>query len=452
MKLSTKYLINIVASILFFPIAFLGVNFLYYVTLTYLIDHQGQVHYEPNKLESDWKSDVEGFSGKSNREITSAFPHMKQYKHSDIVWINDKGKVMFSNSERLAKKGEVIHVSELIKLMEQNQKKYLLLSAYVNGSEDSGYAFLETPRSIIGSQWEVMRAKYSYIWFIALIFVCSLFVINSWMFFAKIQKRLISLGNHMKKQDNDGIPEFVTVKQKDELGQVEYSFNQMVEELRNSRQKEREEGEIRKNLIADLSHDLRTPLTVIRGHTFTLKNEISSENGKHSLGIINDKITFMGELIDNLSSFSLLAAGKLPLHKKSCDILKIIRSSLTAWYPIFEKEHFTIDIDLQENIEWEIDETWLKRILDNIFQNVLRHAHSGKYVSVQTKLIENKPVIIIEDRGPGMNNKSERKGAGIGLSIINMMLKQMGLEHKIKSNQNGTVFIIYPNSNEYVKP
>ena len=49
----------------------------------------------------------------------------------------------------MAKKGEVIHLSELIKMIEQNEKKYLLLSAYVNGSEDSGYAFLETPRSII---------------------------------------------------------------------------------------------------------------------------------------------------------------------------------------------------------------------------------------------------------------------------------------------------------------
>lgn len=78
----------------------------------------------------------------------------------------------------------------------------------------------------------------------------------------------------------------------------------------------------------------------------------------------------------------------------------------------------------------------------------MRHANSGKYVSVQTKLIENKPVIIIEDMGPGMNYKSERKGAGIGLSIINMMLSQMRLEYKIKSNQNGTVFIINQNSSE----
>lgn len=112
--------------------------------------------------------------------------------------------------------------------------------------------------------------------------------------FCENTEKVNFFGESYEKQDNDGIPEFVTVKQKDELGQVEYSFNQMVEELRNSRQKEREEGEIRKNLIADLSHDLRTPLTVIRGHTFTLKNEVNSENGKHSLGIINDKITFMG--------------------------------------------------------------------------------------------------------------------------------------------------------------
>ncbi|XBO85630.1 histidine kinase dimerization/phospho-acceptor domain-containing protein [Bacillus licheniformis] len=116
------------------------------------------------------------------------------------------------------------------------------------------------------------------------------------------------------------MPKPLVIKQFDELGQVEHSFNQMVDKLRISRRKEQDEAEIRKNLIAGLSHDLRTPLTIIRGHTFSLRDENISEKGKHSLQMINDKISFIGDLIDNLSSFTLLAASKLPIFKERSDI------------------------------------------------------------------------------------------------------------------------------------
>lgn len=445
MKLSTKYLITIISSVFFFPIAFLGVNFVYYMTLTYIIDNQGNTHYEPEKLEKQWKNDVTDLKGKTNEEIFSSFSKMEQYKHSNMIWMNNDGKVLYSTSPRFTKGKTDLTVSDVIQIINKDDKKYLLFHAYLKGEEDSGYAILETPQSIIGTQWEVLRTKYSYLWFIALIAVCSLFVFNSWLFFAKLHKRLITLQKHMKKQDDDGIPKLLAIKQYDELGQVEHSFNQMVAALKISRIKEQEEAEIRKKLIADLSHDLRTPLTIIRGHTFSLTDENFSEKGKHSLQAINDKIAFMGDLIDNLSSFSLLAAGKLPLNKERSDILRIVRSSLTGWYPIFEKEQFVIDIDLDEPIVWEVDETWLKRILDNLFQNILRHAYSGKYVSVQTKMMDDRSVLLIEDKGPGIDTVSERKGASIGLSIIEMMLKQMELQSEIKSSSSGTLFQIYKN-------
>ncbi|MFT0799927.1 ATP-binding protein [Bacillus swezeyi] len=85
----------------------------------------------------------------------------------------------------------------------------------------------------------------------------------------------------------------------------------------------------------------------------------------------------------------------------------------------------------------------LKRILDNLFQNILRHAYSGKYVSVKTKMSGGRPVLQIKDRGPGFDAVSGKKGAGIGLSIIEMMLKQMDLHSKINSDSDGTMFMIY---------
>ncbi|WP_307892144.1 HAMP domain-containing sensor histidine kinase [Bacillus swezeyi] len=445
MKLSTKYLMNIITSLLFFPIAFFLVNFIYFITLTYIIDDQSITHYEPEQLEKRWKSDVANLKGKTNEEILSSFSGKKRYKDSDIIWMNDEGKVLYSTSAGYPEGKTDLTVTDVFNMMRRDNKNYFLLQVYLKGKEDSGYAILETPRSLIGTEWAFLREKYTHLWFTIVIGVFLLFVFNSWRFFSKLQKRLVNLEKHMKTQGDDGIPQPLGIKRNDELGQVEYSFNHMVEELRTSRRKEREEAEIRKKLIADLSHDLRTPLTVIRGHTFSLKDEDISEKGSHSLQVINDKIAFIGDLIDNLSSYSLLAAGRLPLHKERTDVLRVIRSSLAGWYPIFEKEQFDVDIDLKQPIEWDIDETWLKRILDNLFQNILRHAYSGKYVSVKTKMSCGRPVLQIKDRGPGFDAVSGKKGAGIGLSIIEMMLKQMDLHSKISSDSDGTIFMIYKN-------
>ena len=442
MKLSTKYLINIVVSVLFFPLAFIVVNFVYYITLTYIIDQQNHIYYEQTKLETVWKQDTKRWSGQSDTEILEDFQNNQQYKHSNITWITDDGNVLYSSANATKLSKPSLNITEVTEWTKKASEQNLVISGYIKGSQHQGYSFLETPYSIVGSQWEIMRKKYAPFWFLGFLLICLLFVFNSWIFFSKIQKRLVRLQDHMQKVDQDGIPKIMKVRHEDELGQVEHSFNNMVNKLKESKDKEKEETELRKKLIADLSHDLRTPLTVIRSHAFILDHEQLSEKGNHSVQMINDKITHMGELIDNLSSFSLLVAGKLPIHMQPTDTVKLIRSSLTSWYPLFEKERFDINIDLQHPLHWEIDELWFKRILDNIFQNILRHASSGKYISVETYQKDQSYGILIKDHGPGLDSFSDHKGAGIGLSIIEMMCKQMDLSYKIDSDEQGTEIII----------
>lgn len=442
MKLSTKYVINIIVSVLFFPLAFIIVNFVYYVTLTYIIDQQNHIYYEKEKLETVWRQDANRWSGQSDAEILTDFQNNQQYKHSNMVWISDDGEVLYMSAKATTLPKSPLNVSEVTEWTQKASQQNLVISGYIKGSQHQGYGFLETPYSIVGSQWEIMRKKYAPFWFLGFLCICLLFLFNSWIFFSKIQKRLVRLQDHMQKVDQDGIPNIMKVRHEDEIGQVEHSFNQMVNKLKQSKYKEQEETELRKKLVADLSHDLRTPLTVIRSHAFILDHESLSEKGSHSVQIINDKITHMGELIDNLSSFSLLAAGKLPIHIQSTDVVKVIRSSLTSWYPLFEKEHFEINILLEHPLVWEIDELWFKRILDNIFQNILRHASVGKYISVETYPQGLNAGIRIQDHGPGLDNMSDHKGVGIGLSIIEMMCKQMNLWYTMNSNEQGTVIMI----------
>ncbi|MFS8630320.1 MAG: hypothetical protein LOD92_04015, partial [Bacillales bacterium] len=87
------------------------------------------------------------------------------------------------------------------------------------------------------------------------------------------------------------------------------------------------------------------------------------------------------------------------------------------------EKDFEIDIDIQtEAISWEIDPQWMERIIENLLQNVIRHASDGKYIGFFLKDGQ----LLIKDHGTGFQEKSEHQGAGIGLTIVNVMINEMG--------------------------
>ncbi|WP_223069077.1 sensor histidine kinase [Paenibacillus caui] len=272
-------------------------------------------------------------------------------------------------------------------------------------------------------------------------FIIVAFVILSWLFFLKLQKRLARLQEVMSfPANNNSFPKSISVQsdRMDEIDQLGSSYNWMIQQLEDSRKREYEEELLRHRLIANLSHDLRTPLTILRGHVTRLNKESMSLEGQNSLTEINHTITRVGDLMDDLLSYTLLTSGKHPFGPVSTDIGRLVRASVAAWYPVFEEKEIQLDVDLpaDETFYWEADPTWMTRVLDNLFQNIIRHAAEGKYANIAVDV--DKELIIVADRGPGMDNSSYERGAGIGLSISNYMLKKMKLKADFTSNENGT--------------
>ncbi|ASA21673.1 sensor histidine kinase [Paenibacillus donghaensis] len=272
-------------------------------------------------------------------------------------------------------------------------------------------------------------------------FIMIAFVVISWLFFLRLRKRLTRLQEVMSFSANhNSFPKPISVQsdRMDEIDQLGSSFNWMIQQLEDSRKRAYEEELLRHRLIANLSHDLRTPLTILRGHVTRLNKESLSSEGQNSLTEMNHTITRVGDLMDDLLSYTLLTSGKHPFGPTSTDIGRLVRASVAAWYPVFEEQEIQIDVDLptEKTFYWEADPKWMTRILDNLFQNILRHAAEGKYVNIVVDV--EKEQIIVADRGPGMDNSSNERGAGIGLSTSNYMLNKMKLKADFTSNENGT--------------
>lgn len=439
-SLLAKYLGIILIAMTILPVTVFGLSLLLF-NIVNTTDSSDR-YYNGTDIEKMWHTTAQGLSGASDAQIRDKLIELKNtYSDASVYWVDNTGTTRdrLPESVSVPTKWSASYAIDFMKKHRGGQVDPYTVVAFIGESEQEGFMVLQLPRADMVNPNDALRDKYNYILPFGLLVVFALFILVSTLFFYRIRKRLLRLQKIMAAAPVDGIPSTVEVKREDEIGRLELSFNRMIQQLEKGKAREREEEALRKELIANLSHDLRTPLTTIRGHAYRLKKEPMSANGQESLDFIDDKINYMGDLIENLLSYTLLTTGKYPLHSEKVDVVRLIRTSFAAWYPLFENLEFEIQLDIPEKqILWDIDPQWFRRILDNLFQNIHRHAKSGQFVSVQIE----EDTIIIEDHGPGMKAKSSRKGVGIGLSIVSLMLKEMKLNWEIKSGTNGTLMKI----------
>ncbi|NBJ69199.1 MULTISPECIES: HAMP domain-containing sensor histidine kinase [Clostridia] len=398
-----------------------------------------------DEIEERWYKEARKLEA-SHNQIHDFFEEWKQnYPKASMFWVDGNGYLaeqMNIKEGSLPSQWTPAYTAKFMKSRYDGDP--FTVVTLVGESETNGLVVFQVPRSTFQSLLQKIYDQYMIIFFIAMIFIIMAFITISFLFFRRIRDRLLQLQEAMTIRDVDGLPIPIHVKKKDEVGQLEQTFNQMVSELRISKEREREEEQLRRELIANLSHDLRTPLTKIRAQIYSLARECEINKAKQSLRMLEFHIMDVDKLLENLVSYTILMASKYELNLKEVDIVRLVRTYLASWYPVFEKEQFLIEIELAtfKKSNWLVDPTWFERILDNLLQNVLRHAKDGLYIGVKTVSKEAYDAFLIIDKGRGFEKKSEHKGAGIGLSIVDLMVKGMGLDWNIKSSEHGTTIKI----------
>lgn len=394
-----------------------------------------------SEVEEKWHTEAKSIKSFTDVAVSQHFEDwQKKYPKSSMFWVDEDGTLLtkVNVKEQLPSKWTPAYTTKFIK--ERYGEDPFTVIAFLGQDESNGFIVFEIPREVFNPPLKNVYEQYGAFVFFGVIAIILFFIIVSFLFFRGIRKRLLHLQEAMEIRDVDGLPIETNVKKKDEIGQLEQSFNRMVCELRESKNREQKEEQLRRELIANLSHDLRTPLTKIRAQSYSVSKEVLSEDGKQAIKAMETSIVNIDALIENLMSYTLLTASKYKFEAKEINVIRFVREQMTTWYPVFEKEGFEIDIELHpfEKDEWQIDPIWLGRIFDNLFQNILRHASSGKYIGVETESTERYDAFIIKDHGKGMKNESNAKGAGIGLSIVDIMVKGMDLEWDIESGESGT--------------
>ena len=194
-------------------------------------------------------------------------------------------------------------------------------------------------------------------------------------------------------------------------------------------QQRQKEKEVQK-ILTNLTHDLKTPLTVSSGYTQLLLQEIEREDHKEILGKIDTSLMDISHYLSYLMEYNLIQEKTLKLTLEVVDVSEFLQENLFTYYEEFEKQQIHLDLQIQEHQKLLLDVSVLQRLLQNILGNILKHGHQYAHVALENKAnniqitFSNgllKPVGDVQiffDRFFTEDLSRSNKSTGLGLSII----------------------------------
>ncbi|MBO6283146.1 MAG: HAMP domain-containing histidine kinase [Pseudobutyrivibrio sp.] len=206
-----------------------------------------------------------------------------------------------------------------------------------------------------------------------------------------------------------------------------------------------------KELIANVSHDLRTPLTMIKGYAEVMR-DIPGENTPENVQVIIDETERLTGLVNDMLDISKLKAGTITIQPEEYNITESIRHVLERYNKLREVEGYTIDFQYDDEVIVYADEQKMYQVLYNLVNNAINYTGPDKKVTVIQKVIDDTLRIEVKDTGDGVKqedipyvwdryykdktaHKRAISGTGLGLSIVKNVLELHGAKYGVSSKQ-----------------
>lgn len=226
----------------------------------------------------------------------------------------------------------------------------------------------------------------------------------------------------------------VPIRTQDELGELADSFNQMSDELVRSR-------DLRRQMTADIAHELRTPLSVILGHAEAM-NEGVLEPSPETMDIIHDEAKTLSRLVEDLRTLSLSEAGELLLACRLVAPGELLARVATAYQPEAKQKNIDLHVETGDDLpDINIDPDRMIQVLGNLLDNALRYTPEGGQIKLSARYAGEGVELSVQDSGPGIapeelshifdrffrGDKSRQRdegGSGLGLAIAKSIVER----------------------------
>lgn len=288
------------------------------------------------------------------------------------------------------------------------------------------------------------------------VFYCILIGIFIMWLNRKVKKPLNLLHNAMLDFSNGQRQVYLNYKGPSEFEEICDSFNEMSRQLYESEQNRKKLEEDKQKMLADISHDLKTPITVIQGYAKGIYDGIiSPEEQPQYLETIYKKSEGLTELINTFYEYSKMEHPDYSLNLEKYDICIFLRDYMADKYNELDIGGFELEVDiLEEHIMCEIDKIQLKRAFENIITNSIKHNGSGTTFTCILSKCDDKVKICMADNGNGIQKEisddifepfvvgeksRSKQGSGLGLAV----------SRKIINDHGGSIRLVIPPHSDY---
>ncbi|UCC17514.1 MAG: HAMP domain-containing protein [Dehalococcoidales bacterium] len=270
-------------------------------------------------------------------------------------------------------------------------------------------------------------------------------LILTYFFSRRILSPVRALTQAARQLGSGDFTQRVDVKGGSELDQLGNTFNTMADNLGRAE-------ELRKNMVADIAHELRNPLANIKGYLEAARDGVIETN-EDTIRKLDEEATLLTRLVDDLQELSLAEAGELKLEYEPGDIGKIIETTAKMMQTKASQKGVNLEFTPVDNLpEIQIDVHRISQVLHNLIENAITATPSGGTISISAQQIEDRIEVRVVDNGEGipiddLDNIFERLyrvdksraratgGSGLGLTIAKRLVEAHGGQIKVESEQ-----------------
>lgn len=222
--------------------------------------------------------------------------------------------------------------------------------------------------------------------------------------------------------------------------------NRVLDDNRSGSAKFTKKEQSMKKMLANMSHDLKTPLTVVLGYMEIIRTDsaISGEERERLLGHVYDKTMEIVKLMNALFQLAKLESGDIEVDVKKVHISEVCRKNIVLYYDLAVAKGFEVSVDIPEDPVYALaGEEELDRVLVNLLSNAFQYGGDGKRIGLSLTYDETSVTIEVWDRGKGIRKQEQElvfermftleesrnksfQGSGLGLTIAKRLVEQMG--------------------------